>query len=351
MKNTESYYMVIPASVWNSNLTAKAILCYGHITVLANKHGYCYANNKYFEKILQVSTRSVTRYLNELEDLGVISRELVYKDSTKLVEKRKIYLKKGIDMYDNSIDTDDHSPIDTDDHSPIDINDQDNNTRSNNTRSNIIDVPSDSDIDTIKGKIFFKIVENYPANRIGNRQHGLKKFKELDIEECKLAAKNLKRYLNTISEPRFTKSLQNYIEQRCYSEDWLEAEELKNQKQNKPITNGIQNTKTFSGKYRIMKTITVNQEQLTNILKNTDKGITLLGPVGVGKTYVFKNHFTTNIPKMYSANDISAIMLKVVWKVLKKEFTYQLQGRVDLIIDDIGTEDYNGILWFKIRCN
>ena len=46
----------------------------------------------------------------------------------------------------------------------------------------------------MKGKIFFRIVEAYPACSIGNRQHGLKKFLKLDMDQCKLAAKNLKRY-------------------------------------------------------------------------------------------------------------------------------------------------------------
>tara|TARA_R110000782_G_scaffold194037_1_gene283625 strand:- start:512 stop:1330 length:819 start_codon:yes stop_codon:yes gene_type:complete len=105
-------------------------------------------------------------------------------------------------------------------------------------KENILDVTSDADY---YGKIFFKIVDNYPANRIGNRQHGLKKFKLLNKDNAKLAVINLKRYLDTASEPRFIKSLQNYIEEHCFSQKWLEAEETKNNKQN--------DTKTFNGTY------------------------------------------------------------------------------------------------------
>ena len=107
-------------------------------------------------------------------------------------------------------------------------------------KENILDVTSDEDY---YGKIFFKIVDNYPANRIGNRQHGLKKFKLLTKDNAKLAATNLKRYLS-LSEG-FHKSLQNYIIEECYSEDWLKAEETKNDKQN----NKQNDTKTFSGTY------------------------------------------------------------------------------------------------------
>lgn len=109
-------------------------------------------------------------------------------------------------------------------------------------KENILDVTSDEDY---YGKIFFKIVDNYPANRIGNRQHGLKKFKLLTKDNAKLSAVNLKRYLATANEPRFIKSLQNYIVEECFSEKWLKAEETKNDKQN----NKQNDTKTFSGTY------------------------------------------------------------------------------------------------------
>ena len=96
-----------------------------------------------------------------------------------------------------------------------------------------------------QGKIFFRIVEAYPKNRIGNRQHGLKKFNELDMDQCKLAAKNLKRYLKLAGE--YVKSLQNYIEQECYTEEWLKAEEKNKSK--KGGSNYIDTTHNFNGEY------------------------------------------------------------------------------------------------------
>jgi len=103
----------------------------------------------------------------------------------------------------------------------------------------------DTNIDDVYGKIFFRIVDAYPANRIGNRQHGLKKFKQLDIEEAKLAASNLKRYLKVAGD--YVKSLQNYIDQKCFTESWLKAEEkTKSKKTN--IT--INNADSFTNKNR-----------------------------------------------------------------------------------------------------
>tara|TARA_R110001632_G_scaffold33694_2_gene86421 strand:+ start:516 stop:1262 length:747 start_codon:yes stop_codon:yes gene_type:complete len=103
----------------------------------------------------------------------------------------------------------------------------------------VLDVPSDDDI---KGKIFFKIVELYPKNRIGNRQHGLKKFKQLDINQAKLAAVNLKRYLTIAGA--YVKSLQNYIDEACYSEEWISGEE-----ETKSKKTTITNTKDFDTNY------------------------------------------------------------------------------------------------------
>ena len=102
-------------------------------------------------------------------------------------------------------------------------------------------------LDDVYGKIFFKIVELYPKNRIGNRQHGLKKFKNLDIDQAKLALKNLKRYLAVV-EPMYVKMLQNYITEECWSEAWLNQEE--ETKRNKTSKTDINHN--FSGDYGII---------------------------------------------------------------------------------------------------
>lgn len=231
MTTQESYYMNIPATVWDSDLKPNAKLCYGHITVLANKHGYAYATNSYFAKVLDCSKTTASRYISDLEKLGVIKTKIILKKDSKQVEQRKIYLTQAMGIAQN-----DNGPIDQNDNGAIAQNDKGNTTSNNTTSNNILD-------DDIKGKIFFRIVDAYPANRIGNRQHGLKKFKQLDIEEAKLAAVNLKRYLAITGQ--YTKSLQNYIDQKCFSEDWLKAEEKT--KRNKTNTT-INNADSFTNK-------------------------------------------------------------------------------------------------------
>lgn len=107
----------------------------------------------------------------------------------------------------------------------------------------VLDVPSDDDI---KGKIFFKIVELYPKNRIGNRQHGLKKFKQLDINQAKLAAVNLKRYLAVAGT--YVKNLQNYITEECWSDEWISGEEETKSKKTTITNEVINNADSFTNK-------------------------------------------------------------------------------------------------------
>ena len=239
MENKESYYMNIPATVWDSKLRANAKLCYGHITVLANKKGYCFATNTYFAKSLGVSKTSVSQYISELTKLGVITTVIILQPGSKEVKERRIYL-TSIPIEDNF-----NGPIKENLNGAIEDNFKGNTTSNNTTSNNTtsintkLDVPSDD----ILGKIFFKIVDLYPKNRIGNRQHGLKKFKQLDIEQAKLALVNLKRYL-TISGA-YVKSLQNYIQEECYSEAWLSAADETNSKKT-TITN---DTKNFDTNY------------------------------------------------------------------------------------------------------
>jgi hypothetical protein len=244
MEQQQSYYMVIPAPVWNAEITAKAMILYGHVSVLAKKEGYCFANNKYFEKVMKMSSSTVQRCFVELESSGLIRRELIYKEGSKEVDTRKIYI-----FEHSSIIKPDHRPIITEDNRSVVSDDQDNSTSNNNINTNnILDVPSTingtiNKEEEAKAKIFFKLVDMYPKNKVGNRQHGLKAFKKLDIKEAMTAIKNVDRYLRTVNEPKFVKSLLNYLDQECWSEEYLNLEETKNRPKN------ITNTKTFKATY------------------------------------------------------------------------------------------------------
>jgi SOS-response transcriptional repressor LexA len=87
----EGYFMIIPEIVWAADIKDKAKLLYGHITVLVEKKGYCFATNNYFAEKLGVKSKKViSTYLKELEDLNLITTELIYESGSKQVKERRI---------------------------------------------------------------------------------------------------------------------------------------------------------------------------------------------------------------------------------------------------------------------
>lgn len=68
MKEQPNYYAIIPASVrYCKELSANEKLLYGEITALTNKEGYCWASNDYFANLYKVESRTVRRWLGNLE--------------------------------------------------------------------------------------------------------------------------------------------------------------------------------------------------------------------------------------------------------------------------------------------
>jgi hypothetical protein len=82
-RDTPSYYSVIPANVrYCEALSASAKLMYGEISALSNTKGYCYANNRYFAELYKIKRiQTISDWVSQLQKLGFISVELIYKDN------------------------------------------------------------------------------------------------------------------------------------------------------------------------------------------------------------------------------------------------------------------------------
>lgn len=118
-----NYYAVIPANVrYDKELKDKAKLLYGEIVALSDKHGYCYASNKYFANLYEVSTTTISTLIKNLVEKGYIESEIIYKEGTKEILNR--YLKIFKDPYLKKFKY------------PIKENLKDNNTSINNTSIN-----------------------------------------------------------------------------------------------------------------------------------------------------------------------------------------------------------------------
>ena len=95
----KGYYAIIPANVrYDKDLPANAKLLYGEITALCNEKGYCWATNQYFADLYGVSIKSVSRWVSQLVDKGYIQSQLVYKEGSKEIQERRLYITPPMDI-------------------------------------------------------------------------------------------------------------------------------------------------------------------------------------------------------------------------------------------------------------
>ena len=99
----KAYYAIIPASVrYDKDLVPNAKLLYGEITALCNEKGYCWASNQYFADLYHSSISAVQKWVSALVKKGYINLELVYKEGTKQILQRKLYITPGVNIYTTS---------------------------------------------------------------------------------------------------------------------------------------------------------------------------------------------------------------------------------------------------------
>lgn len=86
-----NYYAVIPANVrYDKRLKLIARLLYGEITALCNEKGYCWASNRYFAELYEVSNNTISSAISQLEEFGHI--KCVYDKTQQNNDKRKIFI-------------------------------------------------------------------------------------------------------------------------------------------------------------------------------------------------------------------------------------------------------------------
>ena len=82
------YWAVLPAAIrYDPELPASAKLLYAEISSLTDQRGYCYATNAYFEKLYELSERTVIRLIRALEAAGYLRIE----DNNGGKDQRRLY--------------------------------------------------------------------------------------------------------------------------------------------------------------------------------------------------------------------------------------------------------------------
>ena len=96
MEEKPNYYAIIPADVrYNNDLKDKAKLLYGEIVALSNKDGVCYASNKYFAELYDISITTVSLLIKDLIENGYLESEFLYKENSKEIDHRYLRIIKG----------------------------------------------------------------------------------------------------------------------------------------------------------------------------------------------------------------------------------------------------------------
>jgi len=96
MNETPNYYAIIPANVRYADLKPNAKLLYGEITALSNKHGFCFASNKYFADLYKVNKNTISSWISDLKNYGFITVK-IERNVDNQITKRCIGILKKMD--------------------------------------------------------------------------------------------------------------------------------------------------------------------------------------------------------------------------------------------------------------
>lgn len=212
----KGYYAIIPANVrYDESLSPNAKLLYGEITALCNQEGYCWASNSYFSELYNVKKETISRWISDLVASGYINTKIVYKEGTKEIKHRYVFLNHG--GIDEIIKT------------PIDEKIKGNTTSFNNTKEYIYTLFNYwNEQEIIKHRKMNQAMESHINARL----------EEYLVEELKKAISNYKEIL-TSSDYYWTHkwSLQDFMKPNNVTRFVDEADPMNNFKSDKNNSN------------------------------------------------------------------------------------------------------------------
>jgi transposase len=219
----KAYYAIIPANVrYDKDLVPNAKLLYGEITALCNEKGYCWASNQYFAELYNVSDRTIKNWISQLADKGYIQRSVKYREGTKEIEQRKLFIGR-----ENNFTTSGNyvpDPRENNFTTPSEKNFLDNNTSINNTFNNT---------DIYKGKKKQKsetvksIIAEYTENK--DLQDALHDFVDMRTKARKpLTVRAMKLSLNELDKLAVDDVTKIAIVNQSIVHSWLTFYKLQN---------------------------------------------------------------------------------------------------------------------------
>ena len=219
----KAYYAIIPANVrYDKDLVPNAKLLYGEITALCNEKGYCWATNQYFAELYNVSDRTIKNWISQLADKGYIQRSVKYREGTKEIEQRKLFIGR-----ENNFTTSGNyvpDPRGNNFTTPSEKNFLDNNTSINNTfnNTNIYKGKKKQKSETVKS-----IIAEYTENK--DLQDALHDFVDMRAKARKpLTLRAMKLSLNELDKLAVDDVTKIAIVNQSIMHNWLTFYKLQN---------------------------------------------------------------------------------------------------------------------------
>lgn len=226
----KAYYAIIPANVrYDKDLAPNAKLLYGEITALCNEKGYCWATNQYFAELYNVSDRTIKNWISQLVDKGHIQRSVKYREGTKEIERRELFIGR-----ENNFATPGNyvpDPRGNNFTPPSENNFPVNNTSINNTFNNTNEYKEKN----IKKESVNSVISSYTENK--DLQDALHGFVEMRNKARKpLTVRAMKLSLNKLNELALDDVTKIAIVNQSIMHNWLTFYKLQNNNGQRQLT-------------------------------------------------------------------------------------------------------------------
>jgi len=90
-KEKPNYYGILPANVRYAKIPAMAKILYSELSALTNSHGFCYATNRYFAELYDMSPTRISHLFGILKQNAFIDIEIIRNEKNEVIQRR-IYL-------------------------------------------------------------------------------------------------------------------------------------------------------------------------------------------------------------------------------------------------------------------
>lgn len=186
-----TYYAILTADVrYSTKINASEKLLFAEITALSQKDGTCWASNRYFADLYDVSKETVSRWVASLARESFITMRYTYKDGTKEIDKRYMQI------YQGGIDKNIKGGIDE-------------NVKVNSTSFNTINT----------NKAFDEFWSNYPKK--DGKKTAFSAFKRLSKKNQIKATEDCKTRYNG-RERQYIKNPSTYLNQESWNDERLD---------------------------------------------------------------------------------------------------------------------------------